>query len=171
LPGVPAERSLKRGLLGHGKATRLPGKFRHPYVLLLGLTYCDHVLTGVFMKMLVVGALATLTVTMAAAQGTKSANDVLSYCKLAPKAAAANETSAREYGYCLGAIDGVALGGWRRNFGDPGCFDVPEQAFIQRGTLKVVIMYADRHPGELTQPFVQVAVRALREAWPCKAAL
>jgi len=124
------------------------------------------------MKMLFLGALTALTVTTAAAQGTKSANDVLSYCKLAPKAAAATEVGAREFGYCLGAIDGVVVGGWRRlNLSDPGCFDVPERAFIERETLKVVIMYADRHPGELTQPFVQVASRALREAWPCKAAL
>jgi hypothetical protein len=124
-----------------------------------------------YMKMLFAGALMALTITTAAAQGTKSANDVLFYCKLTPKAAAASETSAREYGYCLGAIDGVAMGGWRRTSSDPGCFNVPEEAFIQRETLKVVIMYADRHPEELTQPFVQVALRALREAWPCKAAL
>jgi hypothetical protein len=54
---------------------------------------------------------------------------------------------------------------------NPGCFDVPEQVFIERETRKVVITYADNHPGELTQPFVQVAARALREAWPCKATL
>jgi len=123
------------------------------------------------MKMLIASALAALTVMTATAQGTRSANDVLPYCKLAPKAAAAAETSAREYGYCLGAIDGVVVSGWRRPREDPGCFDVPEQAFIQRETLKVVIAYADMHPTELTQPFVQVAARALREAWPCKAAL
>jgi hypothetical protein len=125
------------------------------------------------MKVLFAGALAALTVTMAAAQGTKSANDVLSYCKLAPKEALTVESSAREFGYCLGALDGLVVGRWRRlkepgYLSDPGCFDVPEQAFIQREPLKVVIMYADRHPGELTQPFVQVAGRALREAWPCK---
>ncbi|SRR5258708_37569691 len=97
------------------------------------------------MKMLVVGALTALTVATAAAQGTKSANDVLSYCKLAPKAAAATETGAREYGFCLGAIDGAVLGGWRRNVSDPGCFDVPEQAFIQQETLKVAkILLGDR---------------------------
>jgi Ssp1 endopeptidase immunity protein Rap1a len=124
-----------------------------------------------FHKMLFLVALTATTVTTAAAQGTRNANDVLSYCKLAPKAAAATETSAREYGFCLGAIDGAVMGGWRRKFSDPGCFDVPEQAFIQRETLKVVITYADRHPEELKQPFAQVAVRALREAWPCKTAL
>jgi hypothetical protein len=140
-------------------------------MLLLRLIYCAHVLTGIFMKMLVVGTLMALMVATAAAQGAKSANDVLPYCKLAPKAAAAAEISAHEYGYCLGAIDGVVVGGWRRPREDPGCFDVPEQAFIQRETLKVVIMYADSHPGELTQPFVQIAARALREAWPCKAVL
>jgi hypothetical protein len=123
------------------------------------------------MKMVVVGVFAAFTVTTAAAQGTKSANDVLLYCKLAPKQAAATEASAREYGYCLGAIDGVVMRAWRRQREDPACFDVPEQAFIQRETIKAVIEYADKHPGELTQPFVQVAARALREAWPCKAAL
>jgi hypothetical protein len=127
---------------------------------------------GVFMKMALVGALAALGVTTAAAQNTKRANDVLSYCKLAPKEATAVETSAREFGYCLGAIDGVVVSAWRkRNSKDPECFDVPEKAFIERETLKVVIGYADRHPEELTQPFVQVAARALREAWPCKLAL
>lgn len=123
------------------------------------------------MKILVVGALTALMVAMAAGQGIKSANDVLPYCKLAPKAAAAAETSAREYGYCLGAIDGLVVSGWRRPREDPGCIDVPEQAFIQRETLKVVIIYAESHPGELTRPFVQVAARALREEWPCKAVL
>src|SRR5260370_8942697 len=124
------------------------------------------------MKMLFVGALAALTAATAAAQGTKNEKDVLSYCKLAPKEAAGTETSAREYGYCLGAIDGVVVSGWRRrNLTDSGCFDVREKAFIERETLKVVITYADKHPGELTQPFVQVAARALLEEWPCKTAL
>jgi hypothetical protein len=118
---------------------------------------------------MLVGALTALTFTTAGAQNTKSANDVLAYCKLAPKEAAATEASTREYGFCLGAIDGVVVSGWRRlNSRDPGCFDVPQQAFMERETLKVVITYADRHPGELTQPFVQLAARALREAWPCK---
>jgi hypothetical protein len=128
------------------------------------------------MKMFLVGALTALTVTTAGAQDTRSANDVLPYCKLAPKAAAAAETSARQFGYCLGALDGLVVGRWRRlseagYLDNPGCFDVPEQAFIERETRKVVITYADSHPGELTQPFVQVAARALREAWPCKATL
>ena len=125
--------------------------------------------------MLVVSVLTALTVATAAAQGARTAKDVLPYCKLAPKEAAAAETSAREYGYCLGAIDGVVVGRWRRlrepgYLNDPGCFDVPEQAFIQRETLKVVIIYADMHPEELIQPFAQIAARALREAWPCKVA-
>jgi Rap1a immunity proteins len=125
----------------------------------------------VFMKMMFAGALTALTVAAAAAQNAKSANDVLSHCKLAPKEAAAVETSAREFGYCLGVIDGVVVGAWRRRDSkDPGCFDVPEKAFIERETLAVVIRYADRHPAELTQPFVQIVTRALLEAWPCKLA-
>jgi hypothetical protein len=52
----------------------------------------------IFTKMLVVGALTALMVAMAASQGIKSANDVLPCRKLAPMAAAAAETSAREYG-------------------------------------------------------------------------
>jgi Rap1a immunity proteins len=124
------------------------------------------------MKMLVVGALAALTVATAAAPSPRIGNDVVPYCKLAPKEAAANGTSANAYAYCLGAIDGLVMGAWqKRNFEDPGCFDVPEKAFIERETLKVVLGYADRHPGELTQPFVRVAGRALREAWPCKTTL
>jgi len=125
------------------------------------------------MKMRVVGAFTTLMVTAAAAQNPRIANDVLPYCKLAPKQAAANgTTSANAYGYCLGAIDGLVMGAWQKhNSEDPGCFDVPEKAFLERETLKVVLGYADKHPGELTQPFVRVAGRALHEAWPCKAAL
>jgi hypothetical protein len=123
------------------------------------------------MKMMFAGALVGLTITAAAAQNAKTAKDVLPYCKLAPKEAALAESTAREFGYCLGAIDGVVVGAWRRRDSiDPGCFDVPEKAFIERETLNVVITYADRHPEELTQPFVQVAARALREAWPCKMA-
>jgi hypothetical protein len=53
----------------------------------------------------------------------------------------------------------------------PGCFDVPEQAFIGLETLRVRIMYADAHPSELTKSFSRVAARALREAWPCRAVL
>jgi len=45
----------------------------------------------------IVRASTASAVATAAAQGNKSANDVLSYCKLPPKAAA---TSAREYGLC-----------------------------------------------------------------------
>ena len=125
------------------------------------------------MRSILVGALVTLTVTAAGAQNTKTASDVLPYCKLSPKEALTIDTNAREYGYCLGALDGPVVGRLRRlndrgYSSDPGCFDVPEQAFIERETLKVVIMYAENHQGELTQPFVQVAASALREAWPCK---
>jgi hypothetical protein len=147
-------------------------------MLLLGLVYCDHVFTGIFMKILVVGALTALTMAPAAAQGPRIAKDVLPYCKLAPKDAAATETSSNAYGYCLGAITGIVMGTWRRiKLGDPvylsgsGCFDVPEQAFIELETLRVIIMYADAHPLELTEPFTRVAARALREAWPCRAVL
>jgi hypothetical protein len=125
------------------------------------------------MKAIICGAVTALTITTAAAQDAKSANDVLRYCKLSPREALTIDTSAREFGYCLGALDGLVVGRWRRlrepgYLSDPGCFDVPDQAFIERETLKVVISYADRHPGELTQPFVQIAARALREVWPCK---
>jgi Rap1a immunity proteins len=127
------------------------------------------------MRSILLSVLTALTITTAAAQDNKSANDVLRYCKLSPREALIIDTSAREFGYCLGALDGLVVGRWRRRTSegpryleDPGCFDVPDQAFIQRETLKVVITYADRHPEELTQPFVQVAARALREAWPCK---
>jgi len=121
--------------------------------------------------LLLAGAVTALTVTTAAAQNPRSANDVMPYCKLAPKAASAADTSANAYGYCLGAIDGLVMGAWKKpNFEDPGCFDVPEKAFIERETLKVVLGYADRHPEELTQPFVRVAARAFREAWPCRTA-
>lgn len=148
-------------------------KFRRPHVMLLGLTYSDYVFTGFSMKMLFAGALTALTAAAAAAQNPRIANDVLPYCKLAPKQAAAKgTTSANAYGYCLGAIDGLVMGAWQKpNSGDPACFDVPEKAFIERETLKVVLGYADRHQGELTQAFVQVAARALREAWPCKTSL
>ncbi len=127
------------------------------------------------MKASIFGGLLALTITAAAAQDNKSANDVLRYCKLSPREALIIDTSAREFGYCLGALDGLVVGRWRRRnsegpryLEDPACFDVSDQAFIQRETLKVVITFADRHPEELTQPFVQVAARALREAWPCK---
>jgi Rap1a immunity proteins len=147
-------------------------------MLLLGLVYCDHVLTGIFMKMFVVSAMTSVTMATAAAQGSTIAKDVLPYCKLAPKEAAATETSANAYSYCLGAISGIVMGTWRRiRSGDPvyltgpGCFDVPAQAFIELETLKVIIMYADAHPLELTEPFARVAARALREAWPCRAVL
>jgi len=154
-------------------ATAWQEKFRRPYVMLLGLTYSDYVFTGFSMKMLFAGALTALTAAAAAAQNPRIANDVLPYCKLAPKQAAAKgTTSANAYGYCLGAIDGLVMGAWQKpNSGDPACFDVPEKAFIERETLKVVLGYADRHQGELTQAFVQVAARALREAWPCKTSL
>jgi hypothetical protein len=147
-------------------------------MLLLGLLYCDHVLTGILMKILVVGALTALTMATAAAQSPRIAKDVLPHCKLAPKEAAATETSSNAYSYCLGAITGIVMGTWRRiKSGDPvylsgpGCFDVPEQAFIELETLKVIIMYADSHTSELTEPFTRVAARALREAWPCRAVL
>jgi hypothetical protein len=64
-------------------------------MLLLGLVYHDHVLTGLFMKMLVVGALTVLTMATAAGQGTRVAKDVLLYYKLAPKEPVATEASAK----------------------------------------------------------------------------
>jgi hypothetical protein len=66
------------------------------------------------MKMLVVGALTVLTIATPAAQGTRIAKDVLPYCKLAPKEAAATETSANAYHYCLRAITRIVMSTWRR---------------------------------------------------------
>jgi hypothetical protein len=129
------------------------------------------------------GTLALLTVTTANAQTSKSANDVLRDCKRNPsEVLVVDDNSSREFFYCMGAIDGLVVGRWKRlasartagtsegsrYLEDPLCFDVPDKAFIERETLKVIIRYADSHPVELTEPFVQVAARALREAWPCK---
>jgi Rap1a immunity proteins len=124
------------------------------------------------MKMLFVGALTALTVATASAQDAKSANDVLPYCKLSSEKTLNSDSHARYLsGWCRGAIKGLIAGARRTpNFKPFLCLDVPKKALAEGQPLKVVVTYADRHPGELTQPFVQVAARALHEAWPCSAA-
>jgi hypothetical protein len=92
------------------------------------------------------GTLALLTVTTANAQTSKSANDVLRDCKRNPsEVLVVDDNSSREFFYCMGAIDGLVVGRWKRlasartagtsegsrYLEDPLCFDVPDKAFIE----------------------------------------
>jgi Rap1a immunity proteins len=93
-----------------------------------------------------------------------SANMMLPLCKKSiGEAAQANIADA---GYCAGLTDMLASLG-RRADESMGCWDTPPHSTIgQRVT--VVVRYIEARPARMHEPYIDLAIEALRNAWPCK---
>lgn len=92
-----------------------------------------------------------------------SAAHTLDACKEAPG------SSASERGVCWGEIQmlymlAFAGGGY---LGNASRFCPPDGASIDQ-TKKVVLKYIEDRPERLHEPFVFLAIEALRKAWPCR---
>jgi hypothetical protein len=92
-----------------------------------------------------------------AAVGQMSANDVMPGCR-----ELANETGKNPVlqGYCRGVVQGLL------SFGDLVGICRPNQASIAQAA-RVVTLYIDQRPAKIHEDFTDLALEALRHAWPC----
>jgi hypothetical protein len=47
------------------------------------------------------------------------------------------------------------------------CIDIPDGVTLGQ-EVKVVVAYIDARPARMHEPFTQLALEALRTAWPCR---
>jgi hypothetical protein len=125
------------------------------------------------------GAALALTVTAAsAAEDMGSANGVLPGCR-GMLARSSNATDPLTMGLCAGIVRGIASMGsvavyvWNRVPLDrkaplaPLCMDIPEKVTTDQ-EIRVVIAYIDARPQRMHEDFADLALEALRAAWPCR---
>jgi hypothetical protein len=110
-------------------------------------------------RRLLLGAALALTVTGAlAAENPNSANFVMPGCRNA-----VSEQYGFLEGYCTGIVVGIIGIG-----GAPGaCLAVPD-AVTSSQAVRVVIVYIDARPARMHEHFTELALEALRAAWPCR---
>jgi hypothetical protein len=129
------------------------------------------------MKAIICGALIALTVTTAkAAEDEQSADFMLPYCRLAPKAMAADVEKASNYSRCVGIVEGVsqmfsllqeAQAAGRAQLDPLLCTSIPA-SITKEQLVSVVVAYGETFPELTHRPFTVLAISALRVAWPCK---
>jgi hypothetical protein len=120
---------------------------------------------------LLLGAALALTITVASAQ-VYSANE----CRNALDPKSPEDLFAQ--GFCAGTLSGIAYTGGAlelRNFVRPLdddvrrwlCVNAPATAPVGK-LVRVVIAYIEARPERMHEDFRNLALDALREAWPCK---
>jgi hypothetical protein len=107
-------------------------------------------------------ALAIMTAPTSAQENTNSANFMLSYCKsfLAQDVSRLDREKSFYVGLCVGSITAITFVGRSLRF----CF--PEGA-THGQMVRVVVAYIEGRPARMHEDFRDLAVEALREAWPC----
>jgi hypothetical protein len=125
---------------------------------------------------LLLGAALALTVTAAsAAEYTESANYWLPYCH---SFLSMHPPGLFSEGICSGTVSGIVFMGAglsqskqalpedvRKEF----CIELPPSGVITRGQeVRVVISYIEARPARMHESFHDLALEALRTAWPCK---
>jgi hypothetical protein len=95
-----------------------------------------------------------------------SANYLLPACKAFVDGHSSEGASLVAQGYCGGLVSGVAL-----IMGDSGlpyaCAHIPDGVTTGQ-QVRVVIRYLEQRPNRLHEPFKELAVEALANAWPCR---
>jgi len=93
-----------------------------------------------------------------------SANYLLPGCKEAASDSPGNNIFlAWKSGRCTGAVETLTY------FSKFGCFDPPPRATVLQ-ELQVVVRYIEARPHRTHENFKELALEALREAWPCRGA-
>jgi Ssp1 endopeptidase immunity protein Rap1a len=119
------------------------------------------------------GALAlTITAASAEEEDVSSANYMLPHCRRYAEHKPANLLFE---GVCAGTLAGIGfMGGSLRDFSPLGndvrralCINTPPTATSNQ-LLKIVIAYIEARPARMHEPFTQLALEALRTAWPCR---
>ncbi len=101
-------------------------------------------------------------------QALETGNEFLPICALVGRtgtiAELGGETAFR-LGACIGVLKGLLYVGEDLSPEDRVCF--PAGATMTQ-TARVVVSYMERNPAALHRPFEELALKALREAWPCR---
>jgi len=121
------------------------------------------------------GAALALTVT-AAAEDTNSANYILPGCQ---NFLSLKQPRTDRQGFCAGTVAGISFVGKdlrRLRPSHPSesdavtslyCLDIPEKATLMQ-LVRVVIAYIEARPPRMPERFNDLALEALRTAWPCR---
>src|SRR5258708_36012271 len=118
----------------------------------------------------------TVTATMAAEEDTSSANYILPGCQ---EFLNLKQPHTDRQGFCAGTVAGISFVGkdlrrLRPSYPSESdavtslhCLDIPEKVTLLQLVRSVIAYIADR-PARMHEPFVALALEALRTAWPCK---
>jgi C4-dicarboxylate transporter len=109
------------------------------------------------MKAILTGAVMALTITTAGAAevGTNSANFWVPYCQAW---FVADKNAPVRQGICVGIVEGVAFA---------SCVELPEGVNVPQ-LVRVVLRYIEARPQRMHESFPELALEALRDAWPCR---
>jgi hypothetical protein len=129
------------------------------------------------MRAFICGALLALaiTTTNAAEQGTKNADDLLPYCKLAKEPSRTSARDAVNVGQCLGIVEGIsqmfrllqeAKEAGTAEFDPLLCTAIPV-GITTLQLVDVVVKYGETFPELTHRPFTVLVMSAMRVAWPC----
>jgi hypothetical protein len=121
---------------------------------------------------LLFGVALALTTSAASAQ-VSSANEMMPHCRNALDPRSPENLYAQ--GACVGTIVGIAFVAVSLNALSPSDENVRRELCVNppatgtRGQLvRTVVAYIDARPARMHEPFNQLALEALRAAWPCK---
>jgi len=122
------------------------------------------------------GAALALTATAAGAQDTSSAIYILPGCQ---DFLGLKQPDTGRQGFCAGTISGISFVGkdlrrLRPSYPSESdavtwlyCLDIPEKVTL-RQLVRGVIAYIEARPARMRERFDDLALEALRTAWPCR---
>jgi len=111
-----------------------------------------------------------------AAEDTSSANYILPGCQ---DFLGLKQPYTGRQGFCAGTVAGISFVGKDLRRLRPAypsesdavtwlyCLDIPEKVTLMQ-LVRSVIAYIEDRPARMHEPFVALALEALRTAWPCK---
>jgi hypothetical protein len=97
----------------------------------------------------------------ASAQDTTTANQMVPGCKGLLDDRTTSGVSVYQQGRCGGYVASLVDGGGEQDFCSPKGVSIGE-------AVAVVIKYIEARPERMHEPFGNLALEALKEAWPCK---
>jgi Rap1a immunity proteins len=122
------------------------------------------------------GPALALTITMAAAEDTNSAHYILPGCQ---EFLELKQPHTDRQGFCAGTVAGISYVGKDTRRLRPSypsesdavtslhCLDIPEKVTLLQ-LVRGVIAYVQARPQRMHENFNDLALEALRTAWPCR---
>jgi len=105
----------------------------------------------------------TVTAALAVEDINSSANLTMPLCRVLidhTNLFTLNANALMGAGHCAGIIEGLSYAG--------SGICAPPSGFFNTQAIKIVVVYIDARPARLHEPFLKLAIEALRDAWPCR---